>query len=269
MCRWLERDPAGYQDGPSLYSYLGRNPMAGTDPYGLWTWGDTWEYFVGDRRGDAERTLRENQRLVERRLQEQVDQGLISTRTRTEQRVAMRRDIDLTLDRLQIIELEQEQQVIETEIQITLSLVPGQALGAILQARLVTPLLRPAVIGKGMLRVQSVFKLLGGRAVIYENLLSRAAFKVSGGVGHATRWIGAGLQFVLGKRGKVLGYQAAKWLEERVLIEANRAWIQWQRFIGRRVIDIGDGGALELGKFYPMELRELRGYDMIKRFCFP
>ena len=36
MCRWLERDPAGYQDGPSLYSYLGRNPMAGTDPYGLW-----------------------------------------------------------------------------------------------------------------------------------------------------------------------------------------------------------------------------------------
>ena len=35
MCRWLERDPAGYQDGPSLYSYLGSNPMAGTDPYGL------------------------------------------------------------------------------------------------------------------------------------------------------------------------------------------------------------------------------------------
>jgi len=34
MCRWLERDPAGYQDGPSLYSYLGRNPMAGTDPSG-------------------------------------------------------------------------------------------------------------------------------------------------------------------------------------------------------------------------------------------
>ena len=36
MCRWLERDPAGYQDGPSLYSYLGRNPMAGTDPSGRW-----------------------------------------------------------------------------------------------------------------------------------------------------------------------------------------------------------------------------------------
>jgi hypothetical protein len=35
MCRWLERDPAGYQDGPSLYSYLGRNPMAGLDPWGL------------------------------------------------------------------------------------------------------------------------------------------------------------------------------------------------------------------------------------------
>ena len=36
MCRWLERDPAGYQDGPSLYSYLGQNPMAGTDPSGRW-----------------------------------------------------------------------------------------------------------------------------------------------------------------------------------------------------------------------------------------
>jgi hypothetical protein len=36
MARWLERDPAGYQDGPSLYSYLGRNPMAGTDPSGRW-----------------------------------------------------------------------------------------------------------------------------------------------------------------------------------------------------------------------------------------
>jgi hypothetical protein len=48
MCRWLERDPAGYQDGPSLYSYLGRNPMAGTDPYGLYYrgwWDDMKEGF--------------------------------------------------------------------------------------------------------------------------------------------------------------------------------------------------------------------------------
>ena len=35
MCRWLERDPAGYQDGPSLYSYLGRSPVDAMDPYGL------------------------------------------------------------------------------------------------------------------------------------------------------------------------------------------------------------------------------------------
>jgi hypothetical protein len=57
MCRWLERDPAGYQDGPSLYSYLGRNPMAGTDPYGLEAvppgyngptyWGEFWR-SIGD-----------------------------------------------------------------------------------------------------------------------------------------------------------------------------------------------------------------------------
>jgi hypothetical protein len=46
MCRWLERDPAGYQDGPSLYSYLGRNPMAGTDPYGLFL--SDWWRDMGD-----------------------------------------------------------------------------------------------------------------------------------------------------------------------------------------------------------------------------
>ena len=46
MCRWLERDPAGYQDGPSLYSYLGRNPMAGTDPYGLASDDGVWHHII-------------------------------------------------------------------------------------------------------------------------------------------------------------------------------------------------------------------------------
>ena len=46
MGRWLERDHAGYQDGPSLYSYLGRNPMAGTDPYGLFL--SDWWRDMGD-----------------------------------------------------------------------------------------------------------------------------------------------------------------------------------------------------------------------------
>ena len=46
MCRWLERDPAGYQDGPSLYSYLGRNPMAGTDPYGLASDDGEWHHVI-------------------------------------------------------------------------------------------------------------------------------------------------------------------------------------------------------------------------------
>jgi hypothetical protein len=46
MCRWLERDPAGYQDGPSLYSYLGRNPMAGTDPYGLASDDGVWHHEI-------------------------------------------------------------------------------------------------------------------------------------------------------------------------------------------------------------------------------
>jgi RHS repeat-associated protein len=35
VARWLERDPAGYVDGPSLYGYLGRSPVDGMDPPGL------------------------------------------------------------------------------------------------------------------------------------------------------------------------------------------------------------------------------------------
>ncbi|MFM9097465.1 MAG: DUF6531 domain-containing protein [Phycisphaerales bacterium] len=33
--RWLERDPAGYMDGASLYSYLEQRPTMGADPRGL------------------------------------------------------------------------------------------------------------------------------------------------------------------------------------------------------------------------------------------
>jgi RHS repeat-associated protein len=131
MCRWLERDPAGYQDGPSLYSYLGRNPMAGTDPLGLWSWGDLWDYFFRDRRAEAERTLRENQRLVEQRLGEQLQLGVINDRELREQTVAMRRDIDDVLTRMHLIALEQDERVIETQIAITISLIPvGDAAAA-------------------------------------------------------------------------------------------------------------------------------------------
>ncbi len=35
VARWLERDPAGYADGPSLYGYLGRSPIDSSDPLGL------------------------------------------------------------------------------------------------------------------------------------------------------------------------------------------------------------------------------------------
>ncbi|MFO0962133.1 MAG: glycohydrolase toxin TNT-related protein [Phycisphaerales bacterium] len=34
VARWLERDPAGYMDGASLYGYLAQRPTVGTDPSG-------------------------------------------------------------------------------------------------------------------------------------------------------------------------------------------------------------------------------------------
>lgn len=32
---WLSKDPAGYQDGPSLFGYVGQMPLVKLDPYGL------------------------------------------------------------------------------------------------------------------------------------------------------------------------------------------------------------------------------------------
>ncbi len=45
VARWLERDPAGYVDGPSLYGYLGRSPVDGMDPSGLASGYFTWENY--------------------------------------------------------------------------------------------------------------------------------------------------------------------------------------------------------------------------------
>jgi RHS repeat-associated protein len=36
--RWIQRDPAGYQDGPSLYEYGGSKPLETRDPEGLKVW---------------------------------------------------------------------------------------------------------------------------------------------------------------------------------------------------------------------------------------
>jgi hypothetical protein len=101
--------------------------MAGTDPHGLF-FGEYWkdfkqglDYFFGDRRAKADRILRENQRLVDRHLQEQLELGLISATDHRWFSYEMRTDIDQALLAMEVIECEQG---IETEIQITISLIP-------------------------------------------------------------------------------------------------------------------------------------------------
>jgi|GEM_PF-3036143 len=128
MCRWLERDPAGYQDGPSLYSYLGRNPMAGTDPYGLSFWDDFKEglgYFFGDDfdAKEAERKLRDAQRLLEERLREEVERGAILTDAQLSLLEKMEHDISSAAAQMHKIEAEQAKMVRDTarEIGITVA----------------------------------------------------------------------------------------------------------------------------------------------------
>jgi hypothetical protein len=135
MCRWLERDPAGYQDGPSLYSYLGRNPMAGTDPYGLF-FGEYWDdfkeglgYFFGDGfdAKEAERKLRDAQRLLEERLREQVERGIISTDAQLSMVERMERDISAAAAQMHEIEAQQAKMVRDTAIEIGITVATAGA----------------------------------------------------------------------------------------------------------------------------------------------
>lgn len=41
--RWLTPDPLGYESGANPYAYLDNNPLNDIDPYGLWSWNDTYE----------------------------------------------------------------------------------------------------------------------------------------------------------------------------------------------------------------------------------
>jgi hypothetical protein len=100
-------------------------------------WGDQYDYWFGDRHGEAERTLRENQRLVERHLEEQRRLGIISDRRYLEQSVAMRRDINSVLTEMCLISWEQQEQKLETYVAITITMLPvgevmvgARALGA-------------------------------------------------------------------------------------------------------------------------------------------
>lgn len=40
--RWITPDPAGFIDSPNRYAYVKNNPILGTDPYGLFSWGSIW-----------------------------------------------------------------------------------------------------------------------------------------------------------------------------------------------------------------------------------
>jgi RHS repeat-associated protein len=47
VARWLERDPAGYMDGASLYGYGAMSPFLGGDPFGLDWLDDAANFFAG------------------------------------------------------------------------------------------------------------------------------------------------------------------------------------------------------------------------------
>ncbi len=45
---FTSRDPAGFVDGPNLYTYVLQNPWTKFDPEGLWESGDGWSGYAGD-----------------------------------------------------------------------------------------------------------------------------------------------------------------------------------------------------------------------------
>jgi RHS repeat-associated protein len=50
--RFVSEDPIGLAAGPNLYSYVGANPLAFTDPRGLWRWpGSIYDEALADAMG--------------------------------------------------------------------------------------------------------------------------------------------------------------------------------------------------------------------------
>jgi hypothetical protein len=104
--------------------------MAGTDPYGLSFWDDFKEglgYFFGDDfdAKEAERKLRDAQRLLEERLREQVERGIISTDAQLSMVEAMERDISSAAAQMHEIEAEQSKMVRDTAIAIGVTVATG------------------------------------------------------------------------------------------------------------------------------------------------
>ncbi|RYD50114.1 MAG: hypothetical protein EOP85_00240, partial [Verrucomicrobiaceae bacterium] len=76
---FLSRDPAGFVDGPNLYTYVRQNPWSKFDPLGLYEEGDTWGYFkslVSDAvSGFAEGTVVAAKNGLERSMVEGYEVG--------------------------------------------------------------------------------------------------------------------------------------------------------------------------------------------------
>jgi RHS repeat-associated protein len=52
IARYIQPDPLGFVNGPSIYAYAGGNPFARIDPLGL-TWADNWNMFWSWGSGNA------------------------------------------------------------------------------------------------------------------------------------------------------------------------------------------------------------------------
>ena len=106
--------------------------MAGPDPYGLSYWDDFWEglgvLFADDFDAkEAERKLRDAQRLLEERLREQVERGIISTDAQLSMVEAMERDISAAAAQMHEIEAQQAKMVRDTAIEIGITVATAGA----------------------------------------------------------------------------------------------------------------------------------------------
>jgi RHS repeat-associated protein len=247
VARWLERDPAGYMDGASLYIYGGVSPTLGGDPYGLWEWGDfnPWGWEAED--AAWEEMMRDNREMVNRHLDRQVKQGSVSSMQARRIKSNMMISHEAASQTLREIRDQGKIASLETAFDIMITAIPG------------------GVVAGSIQRVIRLSRYVPGMVAIGSNMTR--VVRIAERVGVAT-YRNSRLSEIASATGGLLKMVGARRSAERVYKYFNRLWVEAEKRKGTIFLDYGPDPVSGAGRYWLMELKWLGKYGRIFR-CVP